>query len=351
MAYTEPPSVTTGELMEAADWNTYERANMIALYSGEMSLASQAANDLPYATSATQWARIPAAASAVLVTSGASVPSLSTTLPSGLAIPSPTFSGTLGGTYSIGGTPTVTVGLTFSAASAPITLTGVTRPEIFASAQDLYLSSNSSIIFGIDKDATTTGESFIWRTNDATSLMTLTEAGLLTVVGGLTLTAGTLGGTYAIGGTPTVGVSLTWSAAQNLNSQALTNVNIDSGTIDGATITGATIAGAAPATPTANVLYADLQIKAWAYITEAGGAPTLADDVNVGSITDDGVGDWTVNFATTLPSTYAVTVTCLSTGAAYHATHGATAVGSIRIRMWDAGGGIADAGISVMCVG
>src|SRR3990167_734372 len=119
-----------------------------------------------------------------------------------------------------------------------------------------------------------------------------------------------------------------------------------------ATIGGTlTVSGAAPATPSANVLYSDSITKAWAYVTEAVGGPTLADDVNVSSITDSGVGDWTINYAANLPATYAISATVLSTGAGYFATHGTTAVGSIRILVWDAGGVAADAGISVICVG
>ena len=48
---------------------------------GGIGIAAQAANDLIYASSATQLARIASAASSVLVTSAGSVPSLSTTLP------------------------------------------------------------------------------------------------------------------------------------------------------------------------------------------------------------------------------------------------------------------------------
>lgn len=49
---------------------------------GGISIASQAANDLIYASSATQLARIAAAASSILITSASNVPSLSQTIPS-----------------------------------------------------------------------------------------------------------------------------------------------------------------------------------------------------------------------------------------------------------------------------
>lgn len=84
MAYIAQANVTTGDLITAVRFNQ-DNANVIAIYAGAMSIASQATNDLPYFSSATQIGRIAAAASSVLVTSAGSVPSLSTTLPSGLA--------------------------------------------------------------------------------------------------------------------------------------------------------------------------------------------------------------------------------------------------------------------------
>src|SRR3990167_7221529 len=81
MAYVAPSTRTTGTLITAAIWNQDIVDNPIALRAGGIAIASQAANDIPYASSATQLGRIAAAASAVLVTSAGSVPSLSTILP------------------------------------------------------------------------------------------------------------------------------------------------------------------------------------------------------------------------------------------------------------------------------
>lgn len=58
-----------------------------------------------------------------------------------------------------------------------------------------------------------------------------------------------------------------------------------------------TISGAAPATPVANRLYTDSFIKGWVR-TSGAGAWTIDADVNVSSITDNGVGDFTINWAT-----------------------------------------------------
>jgi hypothetical protein len=73
-------------------------------------------------------------------------------------------------------------------------------------------------------------------------------------------------------------------------------------TLTNKTLSGAVITGAAPATPTANVLYADLVPKAWVK-TSGGGAWTIDGDVNVSSILDNGAGDPTINFATAIADT------------------------------------------------
>ncbi len=70
-----------GEVVTAALGNAYWRDPLTDLRGGGIAIASQAANDLLYCSSATQLARIAAAASSVLITSAGSVPSLSQTLP------------------------------------------------------------------------------------------------------------------------------------------------------------------------------------------------------------------------------------------------------------------------------
>lgn len=81
-SWTAPRTWVTSELVTAALMNTHVRDNLIVLRAGGLALSSQAANDLVYASSTTQLARIAAAANSTLVTNGSNVPSLSTTLPS-----------------------------------------------------------------------------------------------------------------------------------------------------------------------------------------------------------------------------------------------------------------------------
>lgn len=58
MAYVAPSTRTTGTLITAAIWNQDVVANAIAIYAGAMGIASQAALDFVYASSATQLARL-----------------------------------------------------------------------------------------------------------------------------------------------------------------------------------------------------------------------------------------------------------------------------------------------------
>lgn len=58
MAWATPSSRTTGTLMTAAIWNSDAVDNPIALRAGAIAIASQAALDFLYASSATQFARL-----------------------------------------------------------------------------------------------------------------------------------------------------------------------------------------------------------------------------------------------------------------------------------------------------
>jgi hypothetical protein len=77
MAWTTPRTWVTGELVTAAILNTYVRDNQDALDDGRMSIASQAAGDVFYATDANTVARLAKDAGKYLQ-SGASAPSWET---------------------------------------------------------------------------------------------------------------------------------------------------------------------------------------------------------------------------------------------------------------------------------
>ncbi len=79
MSYTSPRTWVSGELVTAALMNTYVKDNQTAMYAGAMSVTSQAAYDLLYASSATQLARIATDTSGkVLTAAGSGAPAWQT---------------------------------------------------------------------------------------------------------------------------------------------------------------------------------------------------------------------------------------------------------------------------------
>lgn len=75
MAYVTPTTRADGYVVDAAEWNKNTVDNPIALRTGALALASQAANDLIYASSGSQLARLAAGtAGQILQTNGAGSP-------------------------------------------------------------------------------------------------------------------------------------------------------------------------------------------------------------------------------------------------------------------------------------
>lgn len=70
MSWTTPATVVAGQLMTAAFWNQQIRDNATELRQGGLALTSQAAGDLPYASTATQLARLAGAATGAVLGSG-----------------------------------------------------------------------------------------------------------------------------------------------------------------------------------------------------------------------------------------------------------------------------------------
>ena len=69
---------------------------------------------------------------------------------------------------------------------------------------------------------------------------------------------------------------------------------------------------AAPGTPVAQTVYEDSIVKGWVVFDVDG---VIDDDLNVSSITDGGVGDWTVNWATAFANAnYGISCTSQSDG-------------------------------------
>ena len=80
MAWTAPTTRATGDLITAAIWNTDVVDNLTTLLAGGIAVTSQAAYDLAYASSSSQWARIPNGTTGqVLIATTSGAPSWSAT--------------------------------------------------------------------------------------------------------------------------------------------------------------------------------------------------------------------------------------------------------------------------------
>lgn len=108
------------------------------------------------------------------------------------------------------------------------------------------------------------------------------------------------------------------------------------------------VVGAAPATPVANTIYTDSIVKFWCLFNGTG-TPAITDDLNLASITDNGVGDYTLNFATNFASaSYALAGSAVITSSArcivtFQQGGSSNAVGSCRIDVRTDAGAAADA--------
>lgn len=94
------------------------------------------------------------------------------------------------------------------------------------------------------------------------------------------------------------------------------------------------LSSAAPATPQANAFYTDSMVKAW--VNFAGGAsPSITGDFNVSSVGYNSTGDYTVNFATSISSKYAIAGSGMKTGLGFTPLNpqnaSALGTGSVRI--------------------
>lgn len=97
--------------------------------------------------------------------------------------------------------------------------------------------------------------------------------------------------------------------------------------------------------------------KFWAKVAWSGGVPSLAASHNVASITDHGIGDFTLTFTTAFASThYAVSISYEDDSGGTAVNHpyvanGGQADGSVRINIRDNGGSLVDNVPSIYVVG
>lgn len=153
------------------------------------------------------------------------------------------------------------------------------------------------------------------------------------------------------------GTLATLDGTETYTNKTLTSPTITDATISDSTVSGATISGAAPATPVANKLYTDSIVKAW-LLTSGGGAPSIADDINVSSITDNAQGDWTINWATAFATAnYAVVATAVDDAGnaitVMEDTGTAKTASAVRVKIKNDANGADDpsGGISLVAIG
>lgn len=132
----------------------------------------------------------------------------------------------------------------------------------------------------------------------ATILMT---EGTYTVNAALTMGANiAMGGSYKLTGLAagsTAGDSVRYEQVLLLAGGTMAG-NIDMGSNDLTNVGNLEIDDDAPATPVADTLYADLFVKARCKVEISAGTPSISEDVNLDSITDNGVGDFTLVITT-----------------------------------------------------
>lgn len=88
--------------------------------------------------------------------------------------------------------------------------------------------------------------------------------------------------------------------------------------------------------------------KAWAIFQPDG---TILDSYNISSVTDNGTGDWTLNFINAFSSNYYAAVGSTET-ANYFISFGTRAVGALQVLSYNVGGAAAEGSIiSVICFG
>jgi hypothetical protein len=144
--------------------------------------------------------------------------------------------------------------------AATLTADGLTSGRVAMATTNGQLTDDADLIF-------------------ATDTLTATKIGAFTLMGKLTAGATEIeGSNFDINGgdigAATISGGLTWSAAQDLNNQNLTNADIDSGAIDGATI-GGSLAAAGSFTTLVVTSTSDLQDD----VSDSVGDLTFADDV------------------------------------------------------------------------
>ena len=94
--------------------------------------------------------------------------------------------------------------------------------------------------------------------------------------------------------------------------------------------------------------------KAWAFVTLSGGTPTATVSHNVASITDNGTGDWTINFTASFSTADFVCVgqAYASAGQRLILNTLSKTAGGVRVQLWsESAVTVADGNFDIVCFG
>lgn len=116
--------------------------------------------------------------------------------------------------------------------------------------------------------------------------------------------------------------------------------------------TDLTLTGVAASPPDSNTIVKDNIIKGWVLFDGTAGTPTPIGSYNVSSITDTGVGDWTVVWDRDFANVNYCVVATAGSNVVHVASIGAVAVGSVQIRGRNVEGSVnVDTIMNVMAIG
>ena len=333
MAYVTPTTVLTNDLIAAGDWNKNTVDNPIALRTGEIALTSQAVGDLVIATSATQLGRVAdVAVGQVLVSGGV------TTAPAYSASPSIT---ALTYTTDLKSTTALATPGALSATQATAFASTVSGAAImgFGTTNDVSLMNRAgTVVLGVGPNTTTvnmTGALSVGDVITVSGLGTHTFSAAGTNI--IRLRGGTAAG-YGIDLTSPTGSSSPHIDAIGSGTDLIFDIN----SAEKMRLSNGGNLAFNSGYGSAAIAYG---CRAWVNFNSAA---AIRGSGNVSSVTDNGTGDFTINFTTTMTDVnYAVTciagdVNISGLGGIGLRSSTAPATGNVRVGSVDGSGNAYD---------
>jgi hypothetical protein len=199
-------------------------------------------------------------------------------------------------------------------------------------ANTIRFQSSGGMVFNIDDDNNNTGKDFQWRHNGVgyggSPLMQLDDTGILSLYGRLDtrnndIHVGTGNLSFASLNSDYISFNDSTNEFAFVADGATASSKIAVGTVDTNTVN------------TATILSSNGQVISTWCTFNGTGTPQIIDSYNISSITDNGVGDYTLNFTNPLPANYCVSVCGDFSGGIYQVASPATTSVRIRARSFD----------------